>query len=358
MKKEGLLYEKLDNQSLHCFLCSHHCKIAEQKFGFCGVRQNLKGTLFTYAYGQVIAAHVDPIEKKPLYHFLPGSLSFSIATIGCNFRCEFCQNWQISQANFQERGLQERGLSPQLVPEGEGTVPAVPEHGEALSPQEIVELALGHKCKSISYTYTEPTIFFEYAYESAKQAKEKGLKNIFVTNGYMTAECLELIRPYLDAANVDLKFFKDESYKKVCSGSLQPVINSIKLMKKMGIWVEVTTLVIPDKNDSDEELKSIADFIASVDKNMPWHVSRFHPDYKLDHHHSTPEATLEKAVALGSDAGLKFVYAGNVYGFGNDTCCPGCKKVLMRREGFSVLEYHIEHGKCVNCNEAISGVFE
>ena len=185
-------------------------------------------------------------------------------------------------------------------------------------------------------------------------------------------ECLELIRPYLDAANVDLKFFKDESYKKVCSGSLQPVINSIKLMKKMGIWVEVTTLVIPDKNDSDEELKSIADFIASVDKNMPWHVSRFHPDYKLDHHHSTHEATLEKAVAIGNDAGLKFVYAGNVYGFGkrrpnhglvaygfgNDTCCPGCKKVLMRREGFGVLEYHIEHGKCINCNEAISGVFE
>ncbi|MCU0651823.1 MAG: AmmeMemoRadiSam system radical SAM enzyme [Candidatus Omnitrophica bacterium] len=336
MKKEALLYEKSDNQSVNCFLCSHHCKISDQKFGFCGVRQNLGGALFTYAYGEVIAAHVDPIEKKPLYHFLPGSNSFSVATVGCNFRCEFCQNWEISQCSFRDG----------------------PCKGTEFLPIDIVNEALKNKCTSISYTYTEPTIFFEYAYETAKLTKEHGLKNIFVTNGYMSAECLELIKPYLDAANVDLKFFKEESYRNICAGSLQPVLNSIKLMKKMGIWVEVTTLIIPGQNDSDEELRAIADFIVGIDKNMPWHVSRFHPDYKLTQQHATPEATLEKAVAIGKKAGLEFVYAGNVYGFGSDTSCPICKKYLIKREGFNILEYNIKQGQCLFCQEDIAGVFE
>jgi len=335
MKKEALLYEKLDNQSVDCFLCSHHCKIADQKFGFCGVRQNLGGTLFTYAYGEVIAAHVDPVEKKPLYHFLPGTNSFSVATIGCNFRCEFCQNWEISQCSFRDS----------------------PCKGAEFLPADIVKEALKNKCRSISYTYSEPTIFFEYAFETAKLAKEHGLKNIFVTNGYMSAESLELIKPYLDAANVDLKFFKDESYKIICAGSLQPVLNSIKLMKKMGIWVEITTLIIPGQNDSAEELKAIADFIAGIDKSMPWHVSRFHPDYKLNHHHVTPEATLEKASAIGFEAGLKFVYAGNVYGFGSNTDCPACGKCLIKREGFNILEYNIKQGQCSYCRKDMPGLF-
>lgn len=336
MKKEALLYEKLDNQQVSCFLCAHHCKIADQKFGFCGVRQNLGGTLFTHTYGKVIAANIDPIEKKPLYHFLPGSLSYSIATVGCNFRCEFCQNWEISQTCFQN-----------------GNCP-----GTELTPEEVVNVASKNKCKSISYTYTEPTIFFEYALETAKKAKEKGLKNIFVSNGYMTLECLEMIKPFLDAANIDLKFFKESSYKKICSGSLQPVLDSIKLMKKMGIWVEITTLVIPDKNDSEEELTSIAEFIASVDKKMPWHVSRFHPNYKLSHHQATPEATLEKARAIGAKAGLKFVYAGNVSGWGNDTNCPKCNQLLIKREVFNVLENNLERGKCKNCGTVIAGIFD
>lgn len=336
MKKEALLYEKLENKLVHCYLCNHHCRIAQGKFGFCGVRQNIDGELYTYAYGEVIAAHVDPIEKKPLYHFFPGSTSFSVATIGCNFRCGFCQNWQISQQSFRES----EALS-----------------GEEVFPKEIVETCLKNNCKSISYTYTEPTIFFEYAFETAKLAKEKGLYNNFVTNGFMTEECIETIKPYLDAANVDLKFFKDESYKKICSGRLEPVLNSIKLMQSLGIWVEVTTLIVPGENDFEEELKGIAEFIAGVDKNIPWHVSRFHPDYKFLDHKPTPVETLKKAEEIGKSTGLKFVYAGNVYGWGNDTYCPSCRKLLIKREAFSVLENNIKEGKCSFCNAVIPGVF-
>ncbi|MCX5704828.1 MAG: AmmeMemoRadiSam system radical SAM enzyme [Candidatus Omnitrophica bacterium] len=335
MKKEALLYKKLENKGVHCYLCAHQCKIAEGKFGFCGVRENIGGVLYTHAYGKVIAAHVDSIEKKPLYHFLPSSKSFSIATIGCNFRCSFCQNWQISQRFFSDKD------------------PA----GEPFSPEEIVKAALDNGCKSISYTYTEPTIFFEYALETAKLAKARGLYNNFVTNGYMTSECLEMIRPNLDAANVDLKFFRDASYRKVCSGSLQPVLDSIRLMHELGIWVEVTTLIVPGENDSKEEIKDIAGFIAGVDKSIPWHISRFHPDYKFSDHQATPEETLKRAYDLGRKVGLNYIYIGNVYGFGNDTYCSSCNKLLVRREVFSVLENNIQEGKCVFCKAVIPGVF-
>jgi pyruvate formate lyase activating enzyme len=334
--REALLYEKLKDEMVHCHLCSHYCRIAESKFGFCGVRQNMGGTLYAHAYGKLAAAHVDPIEKKPFYHFLPGTTSFSIATIGCNFRCEFCQNWEISQRSFMESG--------KLI-------------GEEVPPEKIVNEALQNKCASISYTYTEPTIFFEYALDCAKLAKEKGLHNTFVTNGYMSRECIQMIKPYLDAANVDLKFFKDSSYKRICAAGLQPVLDSIRLMHEFGIWVEVTTLIVPGENDSEEELAEIAQFLASVDKNIPWHVSRFHPDYKLTHLHTTPEESLEKAQGLGAKAGLKFIYAGNVYGWGNDTYCLHCKELLIKREAFSILKYNIEKGKCVNCNSIVPGVF-
>jgi pyruvate formate lyase activating enzyme len=335
--KEALLYEKLKDKLVHCYLCSHHCRIADNKFGFCGVRQNMDGQLYTYAYGGVIAVHVDPIEKKPLYQFLPGSSSFSVATIGCNFRCGFCQNWEISQASFRE------GMSSQQ---------------EEFSPEDIVDEAVKNACSSISYTYTEPTIFFEYAYDTAKAAKAGGLKNVFVTNGYMTKEALVMIRPYLDAANVDLKYFRDESYRKICSGSLEPVLNSIRLLKELGVWVEVTTLIVPQENDSEQELRDIAEFIAKVDINIPWHVSRFHPDYKFTKQMPTPEATLKMAQDIGVRAGLNFIYAGNVYGWGNDTFCPVCKRMLIKREGFQVFEYHIEKANCSFCNSRIAGVFE
>jgi len=333
--KEALLYERLEKNLVRCNLCSHRCGIAEGKFGFCGVRQNVAGTLCTHAFGRLVAAHIDPIEKKPLYHFLPGTISFSIATMGCNFRCGFCQNWQISQEVFNQRQVR----------------------GEEFSPQEIVKFALDHKCRSISYTYTEPTIFFEYALETAKIAREKGLDNVFVTNGYMTKECLELARSYLDAANVDLKFFKDSSYKKHCCGTLEPVLDSIRMMKKMGIWLEITTLVVTGENDSRDELEGIAEFIASVDTDIPWHISRFHPEYKFIDHQPTPQATLKEAQGIGYKAGLKYIYVGNVYGWGSDTNCHNCSKLLIKREGFSVLEYNIKEGKCPFCSTHIPGVF-
>lgn len=339
--KEALLYEKLEDGSIHCRLCAHQCKIAEGKFGLCGVRQNIAGVLYSDVYGRPCAMHVDPIEKKPLYHFLPGSSAFSIATIGCNFRCGFCQNWEISQASFKQG----------LIPKKE-TVSK-----EEILPEEILRVALENSCRSISYTYTEPTIFFEYAYETAKLAKAKGLYSSFITNGYMSRECLTMIKPYLDAANVDLKFFKDTSYRKICGASLQPVLDSIKLMRELGIWVEVTTLVVTGENDSEEELEGIANFLADVDKNIPWHISRFHPDYKFTDRLATPETTLKKAREIGIEAGLNYIYVGNVLGWGNDTCCHRCKKLLIKREVFSVLEYNIKQGKCSYCGAVIPGIF-
>jgi len=335
MKKEALLYEKLEKNQIHCYLCAHHCKIADTKFGLCQVRQNIGGILYTHVYGRPCAMHVDPIEKKPLNHFLPGSSSFSIATVGCNFRCGFCQNWEISQVSYSEGDLA----------------------GEEIYPQRIVELALENKCKSISYTYTEPTIFFEYALDCAKLAKEKGLYNNFVTNGYMTKEAVEMIQPYLDAANVDLKFFREDSYRKICAGSLEPVLDSIALMRKLNIWLEITTLVVPGTNDSTEELNDIAKYIAGVDKNIPWHISRFYPNYKFTDEEPTPERILKMAQDLGQKAGLKYVYVGNVYGWGNDTYCHNCKKLLIKREGFSVLEDNIKQSRCVHCHAAILGMF-
>ncbi|MDD5154949.1 MAG: AmmeMemoRadiSam system radical SAM enzyme [Candidatus Omnitrophica bacterium] len=335
--KEALLYEKLDNGSVHCYLCNHHCRITDKKFGFCGVRQNIGGTLYTHVYGKIISSHVDPIEKKPLYHFLPGSFSFSIATIGCNFRCGFCQNWEISQSNVRD--------NPEFGP------------ADIVPCAEVVNAAEKNGCRSISYTYTEPTIFFEYALDVAKLAKEKGLYNNFVTNGYMTSESIEMIKPYLDAANIDLKFFKDESYKKVCAGSLDPVLDSIRLMRKLNIWIEITTLIVPGQNDSVQELESIANFIAGVDKDIPWHISKFHPDYKFTGYEATGESTLKKAQDIGYKAGLNYIYAGNVTGFGNDTLCHNCKKVLIRREIFDILENNIKDGKCGHCHAVIPGVF-
>ncbi len=337
---EAMLYEKSANGEVDCFLCSHRCRIKDKKFGICGVRQNQAGVLYTYAYGRVVAANVDPVEKKPLYHFLPGSPSFSISTIGCNFRCGFCQNWQISQASFRDWDE----LADQRA-------------GRKMPPEDIVKAAAANGCASISYTYTEPTIFFEYALETSELAHERGLKNIFVTNGFMTRECVGAARGFLDAANIDLKTFRDETYQRMCNGRLQPVLDSIRAMKDAGVWVEMTTLVVPGGNDSPEELRDIARFIASVDTDMPWHVSRFHPDFKMDSVISTPEETLKAAYEIGRQAGLRYVYAGNVGGWGADTFCHSCGKVLIRREGFAIRENMLADSSCPFCNALIAGIF-
>lgn len=337
MIKEALLYEKLDDLNVYCHLCNHYCKIKDTEFGFCGVRQNRKGKLYTHAYGEVVASHIDPIEKKPLYHFLPGSRTFSVATSGCNFHCGFCQNWEISQ------------VSPGDLANFKNT---------RLLPLDIVNNALKHRCKSISYTYTEPTVFFEYLMDTARLAKENVLRNVIVTNGFMTPEAIRMIAPYLDACNVDLKSFNDDFYFNTCRGHLQPVLNSIRVMKELDIWVEITTLIIPNQNDDEKELSDIAEFIADLDVNIPWHISRFHPDYQFMSRKSTPLDTLETAYALGKKAGLKFVYKGNVLGNVTETLCPNCGNSLIRRNGFFIDMNRIRNSSCPSCGAVIEGVFK
>ena len=337
MIKEAMLWSPAGDGKVACALCAHRCLIAPSKTGVCAVRRNRDGRLETLVYGEVIAAHVDPIEKKPLYHFLPGSKALSIATPGCNFRCGFCQNWQISQAPRREGG-------------------AI--GGEPFPPEEVVREARAQGCRSISYTYTEPTIFFEYAFDTARLAKEAGLANNFVTNGYMTAEALAAIRPYLDAANVDLKAFKEGTYQKVCGARLEPVLETIRLMRKLGVWVEVTTLVVPGLNDGDEELRGIARFLAGVDPNIPWHISRFHPDFEYTDAPPTPVATLRRAFEAGRSEGLHYIYIGNVAGESEDTLCPQCGAILIRRRGFSVAANRVAGGACPLCGRRIAGVFD
>jgi len=335
MKREAMLYEKLESNRVHCFLCSHHCKINPSQFGICGVRQNIGGTLYTYAYGELISHHINPIEKKPFYHFLPGTGSYSITTVGCNFRCGFCQNWEISQTSYKNSAS----------------------FGEKMSPEEIVKEAKKAKCESISYTFTEPAIFFEYAYETARLAKSEGLYNNFVTNGYITREALEIIQPYLDACNVDLKSFSEDFYRRICKARLEPVLNSIKVMRELNIWVEVTTLIVPGENDSDDELKCIAQFIASVDKGIPWHISRFHPDYQFTNHQPTPMKTLEKVMQFGKSCGLHYVYLGNVFGY-SDTYCYNCNALLIKRSYMCAEEINLKNGHCPKCGVEIEGVWK
>jgi len=337
MIKEAMLYRSLDDGKVSCFLCHHRCEIADSKFGICGVRQNRKGKLYTHVFGEVIAAHVDPIEKKPLYHFLPGTTSFSIATIGCNFRCPFCQNWQISQATKRD------DKSGQ---------------GSDFLPKDVVLEAKSRGCRSISYTYTEPTIFFEYAYETAKLAKKEGMANIFVTNGYMTPEALEIIHPYLDACNVDLKSFKEIFYRKICRAHLEPVLESIRLMKKLNIWVEVTTLVVPGQNDGEEELSQIVRFIHDLDPDIPWHISRFHPDYQFTDARPTPLETLRKAYTIAREQGLRYIYIGNVLGESEDTLCPHCQRLLIQRQGYFIGQNKVQGTSCPFCGGQVAGVFQ
>ena len=341
MIKEAVLYEKQAGDQTACRVCSHFCKLDPGQYGICGVRQNKEGVLYTLVYGDLIAVHVDPIEKKPLYHFLPASLSLSVATIGCNFKCSFCQNWQISQASKKEKGSRIKSLS-----------------GQHVDPREVVEAAVNQGCRSISYTYTEPTVFFEYALDTSKLAKENGLANVFVTNGYMSQDTLETINPYLDACNVDLKSFRDEFYKDICKASLQPVLESIQRMKELDIWVEVTTLIVPGLNDSSAELKDIAEFISGVDPEIPWHISRFHPDFQYAESGATPVATLRSAFDIGKEAGLSHIYIGNVLGMAEDTICSRCGEMLIKRSGFSVSESRIKDGNCPSCGAVVSGRYD
>ena len=334
--REAMLYEKKDNEQVACRLCGHRCLIKPGARGICAVRENKGGILYSLVYGLVIAENIDPIEKKPLFHLYPGSRSYSIATAGCNFRCTFCQNHAISQ-----------------MPRESGEVV-----GRPATPEEIVARALRAGAKTISYTYTEPTIYFEYAYDIAVLARERGIGNIFVTNGFMTKEALHLIGPLLDGANVDLKSFRDEFYHTYCGARLQPVLDTLQAMKSLGMWVEVTTLLIPGLNDSDEELREIARFLATLGTETPWHISRFHPCYRMGDKPATPIEPIHRAVRIGKDAGLLHVYSGNIPGDeGEHTRCGVCGKKLIGRYGFQIEEMVLVGGKCPYCGHILAGRF-
>jgi pyruvate formate lyase activating enzyme len=330
-----MFFKKLEDYMVQCNLCSHHCIICKGKRGICGVRENSGGTLYSLVYGKLVSSHVDPVEKKPLFHFLPGSSVYSIATVGCNFQCKNCQNWEISQ-------------SPK---------PQNPIMGKERSPREIVEAAKQSRCESIAYTYTEPTIFMEYALDIAKLAIKSALNNIFVTNGYMTGKALKQMAPYLHAANIYLKSISDEFYQDICGARLEPILESIKLHKKLGIWTEVTTLIIPKVNDSEENLTQIAEFLSDLGEEIPWHISRFYPAYKLIDLLSTPLETLRKAKEIGEEAGLRYVYQGNVPGEGENTYCYSCGKLLIERDGYKIRAKQVIDSCCPRCGAKIDGIW-
>jgi len=334
--KEATLYDKLESGSLKCRLCRHGCKIDDGKKGICGVRMNSEGTLYTLVYDKVVSTNVDPIEKKPLFHFAPGTKSFSIATVGCNFRCSFCQNWSISQMPH-ERG--------QIL-------------GERYKPEQIVEMAIGTGCRSISYTYTEPTIYYELARDTMVEARKRGLLNVFVTNGFMTRDMLDDSRGLIDAANVDLKAFNDRFYTRYCKAKREGVLDSLRYMKELGIWLEVTTLLIPTLNDDVQEVREMARWIRTeLGRETPWHVSRFYPQYKETDLPPTDVQALRKVRQIGIEEGLYYVYTGNVpLDPGEKTYCPGCEHLLIDRVGYRIGKEQINKGLCPKCGFRIDGV--
>ncbi len=330
--KEAMLWKKKNGDVL-CFLCAHRCVIADGKRGICGVRLNSNGTLYSLVYGKLITRAIDPVEKKPLYHFLPGTMTYSIATVGCNFFCDFCQNWEISQVSHDGGRI----------------------YGEEFQPEEIAGDARQRGCQSIAYTYTEPTVFFEFAIDTGRIAHDLGLKNIFVTNGYESRDAIDKMAGVIDAANVDLKAFSDRFYRERCGARLRPVLEAIKAMHEAGIFLEVTTLLIPGENDSPDEITEIADFIVSVSPEIPWHVSRFYPHYKQRSKPWTQPESIFKALEIGKARGLKYVYAGNLPGGRYEhTWCPKCGNLVIERYGFTSRKVGLKDTSCSECGEKLN----
>ncbi|SIN74168.1 AmmeMemoRadiSam system radical SAM enzyme [Halodesulfovibrio marinisediminis] len=321
--------------NVQCRLCSHFCNIAPDTTGKCGVRKNVDGKLYTLVFDKVAAANLDPIEKKPLYHFLPGTTSFSFGTVGCNLTCSFCQNYTLSTTPR---------LTGQIL-------------GQHTKPERLVELALESGAQSISYTYSEPTIFFELVEATAKLAIKHGLKNILVSNGFQSPECLAELKDLIHACNIDLKGATESFYSDICGAHIRPVLRNLKIIREMDWWLEVTTLVIPDENDDEKELSTIARFINDeLGSDTPWHISRFHPAYKMQNRIPTPIETLRKAAAIGKEAGLNYVYLGNIPGReGRDTLCPKCGAIVIERKGYSAARG--DYSKCPTCDTPIPGVW-
>lgn len=335
--KAARFWTERDDRKVQCWLCPHGCTIKDGHAGICAVRRNEGGTLYSLVWGKSIAANIDPIEKKPLFHFLPGSRSYSIATVGCNLQCEFCQNSDISQFPREEKRIT----------------------GQELLPEAVVAEAKAHHCASISYTYTEPTIYLEYVLDTARIAKQQSIANVLVTNGYTTADVIRDEMPGLiDAANVDLKAFTERFYKELCKAKLKPVLDAIQAYHRAGVWIEVTTLLIPGENDSEQELKDIAGFIKGVSADIPWHISRYYPRYHYDKAPPTSADALEQARTIGLTQGLKFVYTGNIPGRPSEhTNCPHCGTTIIKRMGFTIQEQRMEGNRCGQCGTPIPGRF-
>lgn len=333
--KEAMMYEKGAGGQTLCHLCPHHCSINPGNPGKCGVRINRRGKLYTLTYGNNIVQHVNPIEKKPLFHFYPGASTYSIAPQGCNFKCGYCINWQISQFSSHQVG----------------------QAGGITSPKDIIKSALTADCNSISFTFVEPTIFFEYIYDVAPKAKKAGLHNLFKTNGFISETALKLISPYLDGANIDLKTFSDKAYQKL-GGKLKPVLDTLKLAKSLGIWIEVSTVIIPGFNDDPAEIREIASFICSeLGADTPWHITRFFPAYKMKDTIPTPLNSLYAAYETGYKTGLRYVYLGNLLEKGKqDTYCSKCSFSLIRRHGSSLIENKLIQGCCPKCGNVVAGI--
>lgn len=333
---EARFYRRVDAETLECGLCPNRCKLLNGQRGFCRAREPRDGKLYSLVYGKACAVHIDPIEKKPLFHFLPGTPIFSIATAGCNFRCKFCQNWQISQSRPDET------------------------YNYDLSPHEVVDQTLKNNCPSIAYTYTEPSIFYEYMFDTAKIAKIKGIKNMYHSNGSLNPKPVEEISLYLDGANIDLKAFTQEFYSEICAGYLETVLDTLKILKRNRVWVEITNLVVPTLNDDLAKIKQMCIWIKeNLGPDVPMHFSRFWPQYKLTTLNPTPVETLEKAREVALNIGLNFVYIGNVPGHsGENTYCPKCKKPVIKRRGFTILENNLNSaGDCKFCKYPIPGVW-
>ncbi|HOW42695.1 MAG TPA: AmmeMemoRadiSam system radical SAM enzyme [Candidatus Omnitrophota bacterium] len=334
--REASFYEKLSNNQVQCHLCPWECVLSSGKRGICGVRENRTGTLYSLSYGQPVSLHIDPIEKKPLFHFLPGANAFSIATAGCNLKCGFCQNWEISQARPEE-----------IV-------------SQTILPSELVDKVQASGAYVLAYTYTEPTVFYEYMLEIAALAKGRGIRNVMHSNGFIQVSPLEQLTRYLDAANIDLKGFSEDYYKRTCQGRLAPVLESLKVLRRKGVHLEITNLVLPGYNDDPAQITRMCLWIKeNLGAETPVHFSRFHPMYKLIALQPTPVQTLERARQIAMDCGLKYVYIGNVPGHpAENTYCPRCRKKVIERAGYIVSAVHLKAGACSFCNEPIEGVWE
>ncbi|MFQ5964551.1 MAG: AmmeMemoRadiSam system radical SAM enzyme [Candidatus Scalinduaceae bacterium] len=334
-KKEARYYKQLPDVRVECELCPRGCKVADLERGYCGVRENRDGKYYTLVHSSVCAQNVDPIEKKPLFHYLPATRAYSIATAGCNIECKFCQNWQISQ------------FRPEQV------------NNIKLTPEEVVRFAKEKKCETIAYTYSEPVIFYEYMYDTARVGKREGVGSVMISNGYIKKEPLIKLCKELDAVKIDFKAFTEKFYKETCSGELKPVLETLITLKEIGIWFEIVVLIVPTLNDSTEELRDMCSWInQNLGTDIPIHFSRFHPTYKIKNLPPTPIKTLEKARNIAIEAGLNFAYIGNVPGHqGESTYCPDCKEVVIRRVGYTILQYSLNDNKCRNCKHPIPGVW-